>query len=417
MWQSCLGQFPSPSWMETGELTISIIRPGEGVGLATTSSYQYDPWGQRIAATVSTGTAVTRYYPSKYYNVSSDELLTKHIFANGELVATVSGSGENAVVNYVHTDHLGGTNVVTDSDGNVAELADYYPYGSDRLDELTSGTAEQRKFIGQEYDQATQLSYLNARYYNGANGKFLSQDPLFLAIGNNAQIKNLTGAGLQQILADPQSLNGYAYAKNNPIRYLDANGQWFWEFMTFRQSWSGFQGELGEAADQLSQDSSIWNIAFNHPKASGLALGVGSGALAYGAAAGLTYLSAEYLGGLGTGCLAFCDRASQWAEQLSQYSQIYGPSNAQQMMDARKAFDEAGIQVSDHGLFRTIQKSDAQSVINAYTNGTKYYDTVEKNFNLVLGDLRVPIDNVTGEVITVIKDSGEFNLSRFVQIK
>jgi RHS repeat-associated protein len=35
----------------------------------------------------------------------------------------------------------------------------------------------QRIFIGQEYDSASQLSYLNARYYDGGKGKFLSQDP------------------------------------------------------------------------------------------------------------------------------------------------------------------------------------------------------------------------------------------------
>jgi RHS repeat-associated protein len=38
----------------------------------------------------------------------------------------------------------------------------------------------QRIFIGEQYDAATQLSYLNARYYDGTKAKFISEDPTFL---------------------------------------------------------------------------------------------------------------------------------------------------------------------------------------------------------------------------------------------
>jgi len=54
------------------------------------------------------------------------------------------------------------------------------------------------------------LSYLNARYYNGTIGRFVTQDPVFW--GN-------------QNLADPQSLNAYSYANNNPITFSDPNGK------------------------------------------------------------------------------------------------------------------------------------------------------------------------------------------------
>jgi YD repeat-containing protein len=128
-----------------------LVQAGDGT---TTSTYAYDPWGERVKATVATATSTTTtYYPTKYYN--TDNVPTKHIFANGEAVATVNDTGANATAQYIHTDHLGGTNVVTDSSGNIAELADYYPYGSSRLDEQTEGAAEQRKFIGEMYDPAT----------------------------------------------------------------------------------------------------------------------------------------------------------------------------------------------------------------------------------------------------------------------
>jgi hypothetical protein len=32
--------------------------------------------------------------------------------------------------------------------------------------------------IGEEYDSETEFSYLNARYYQGSRGRFMSQDPV-----------------------------------------------------------------------------------------------------------------------------------------------------------------------------------------------------------------------------------------------
>jgi RHS repeat-associated protein len=95
----------------------------------------------------------------------------------------------------------------------VVETLDYYPYGAIRLDNATGTTKEVRKYIGQEYDQATSLSYLQSRYYNGAQGQFLSQDPVFLGDPNS------------QILYDPQSLNSYSYSEDNPITKSDPNGR------------------------------------------------------------------------------------------------------------------------------------------------------------------------------------------------
>ena len=70
---------------------------------------------------------------------------------------------------------------------------------------------EQRKFIGEEYDAITDLNYLNARYYNAKTGRFVSQDPMFWSLPN-------------ELLADPQQLNSYSYARNNPIVGSDPSG-------------------------------------------------------------------------------------------------------------------------------------------------------------------------------------------------
>jgi RHS repeat-associated protein len=201
-------------------------RSGGGV-----TSYGYDHTGQRVFQ--ATGSATTSY-PNRYYNVASSSLTattTKHIFSpDGTLLATVVGSGTStASTTYLHPDHLGGTNVATDESGEVVQTLDYYPYGSQRI--ATGSFSEQRRFIGEEYDGDTELSYLNARYYQGSRGQFMTQDPVFVNLGMDRRT--------QQAIADPQRLNAYSYAANNPIVLIDDGGEYA------RNSSTGYVGAKG----------------------------------------------------------------------------------------------------------------------------------------------------------------------------
>ena len=189
----------------------SAERSGGGI-----TTYGYDHTGQRVFK--ATGSATTSY-PSRYYNVASSSLTattTKHIFSpDGTLLATVVGASTTATTTYLHPDHLGGTNVTTDEDGEVTQTLDYYPYGSQRI--ATGSFSEQRRFIGEEYDPDTEFSYLNARYYQGSRGQFMSQDPVFVNLG----VDRRTG----QVLNDPQQLNSYSYARGNPLVLKDPTGE------------------------------------------------------------------------------------------------------------------------------------------------------------------------------------------------
>jgi RHS repeat-associated protein len=122
-----------------------------------------------------------------------------------------SAATGTAITRYVHPDHLGSTNVVTDASGTVAQIVDYYPYGATRVSSTTYPTNEKRQYIGQFMDAQTGLDYLNARYYEAPRGQFLSQDPMFWILRANLQ--------------NPQSSNPYSYAENNPIIKKDTNGQ------------------------------------------------------------------------------------------------------------------------------------------------------------------------------------------------
>jgi RHS repeat-associated protein len=114
---------------------------------------------------------------------------------------------------YVHPDHLGGANALTDSQGLLNESLEYYPYGALRADTLAGTYAgTKRKYIGQVYDASSGLNYLNARYQDPGRGQFLSEDPVFW--GNPSQ----------QNLTDPQSFNTYSYAEDNPVTFKDPSG-------------------------------------------------------------------------------------------------------------------------------------------------------------------------------------------------
>ena len=177
----------------------------------STVTYQYDHSGQRTK--YANGTKTIRY-ANKLYNTDGTTA-TKHIYAGNQLIGTVEGS----TLQYVHTDHLTGSNVATNNAGTMIQLLDYQPYGALRVDWKSGTYDEQRKFTGHEFDRDTALTYANARYYNGGVGRFLSQDPVFLALGNQDAGK------LRARLGNPQGLNSYAYSFNNPIRYVDVTGE------------------------------------------------------------------------------------------------------------------------------------------------------------------------------------------------
>jgi RHS repeat-associated protein len=70
---------------------------------------------------------------------------------------------------------------------------------------------------------------MDARYQDPSTGRFLSEDPLFNAIGANTQVY---GKGQDELLRDPQSLNSYGYVRNNPLRYTDPTGASYYNQIT-----------------------------------------------------------------------------------------------------------------------------------------------------------------------------------------
>jgi len=121
---------------------------------------------------------------------------TNYIYANGQRIAKI----ENNQTFYFHNDHLGSATVLSDSDGNFIEEKRYDPFGAE-----LQGTSK-IGYNSKELDKDTDLNYYGARYYASEFGRFITADTV------------------KGKLTNPQSLNLYTYTLNNPMKYIDPNG-------------------------------------------------------------------------------------------------------------------------------------------------------------------------------------------------
>jgi RHS repeat-associated protein len=119
--------------------------------------------------------------------------------------------------------YYGMGDVTSDSSMNVAQWFDYAPYGSVIATTNTGQTTAGRQFEGL-FTDATNLVYSNARYLNPTQGQFITQDPVFLALGNPNQIQRITQQQQFLALTDPQKLNAYSYGRDNPVTLEDPSG-------------------------------------------------------------------------------------------------------------------------------------------------------------------------------------------------
>jgi len=139
---------------------------------------------------------------------------TKHYYAGNVRVAERVGG----TLYWLLSDHLGSTAVTTNaSGGNVAELR-YYAYGKPRYN--VGGQKTDYRFTGQRWQNDLGIYWYNSRWYDQLTGRFLQPDTIVPNPGN------------------PQALNRYSYATNNPLRFIDPSGHdpldaaWQEEFYT-----------------------------------------------------------------------------------------------------------------------------------------------------------------------------------------
>jgi RHS repeat-associated protein len=191
-----------------------LVRVREGSKEGTViAEYWYDYQGQRIKK-VENG--ITTYYIGKQYEERrgpSTNEKTNFYFAGGQRVARKTQIDTNpAETTYYFNNHLGSAEAIADANGVIIDQIEYYPYGS-----IRNVGKERYSYTGKEKDSATGQYYYEARYYEGLTNHFTQADTVTPNIYN------------------PQSLNKYSYAYNNPVVYLDPSGhvpnpfKWWWK--------------------------------------------------------------------------------------------------------------------------------------------------------------------------------------------
>jgi RHS repeat-associated protein len=109
----------------------------------------------------------------------------------------ISATDKDGNQTYFLYDGLGSTTGLADDEGNVTAGYGYDVFGATRSQ---SGTADTMfRFTGEQRDSDSGLYYLRARYYDPATGRLVTKDPI-------------------------PGGNPYAYAGNDPVRYVDPGG-------------------------------------------------------------------------------------------------------------------------------------------------------------------------------------------------
>lgn len=184
---------------------------------STSADFSYAPDGTRYQqVAVSGGVSRTvRYIGKLYEQITKNGVVThkNYLHAGGRVVAVREVVNSTVTMKYLHQDHLGSTDVVTGSSGQVLERQSFDAFGTRRVATswaaplaALSSQATTRGFTGHEQLDDLGLIHMNGRVYDPVLGRFLSADPIVQSPG------------------EPQTLNRYSYVGNNPLSRVDPSG-------------------------------------------------------------------------------------------------------------------------------------------------------------------------------------------------
>ncbi|MCF5653295.1 type IV secretion protein Rhs, partial [Pseudomonas syringae] len=158
----------------------------------STSSYQYDSLGRRVAkqSEIKGHTEHKRFLWQglRMLREESPGQSSLYIYEPGSYaplarVDEKEGEVENKVY-YFHTDQIGTPLEMTDAEGQIVWQAKYRAWGA--VEKLVVNEVEQNlRFQGQYFDVETGLHYNTFRYYDPEIGRFITQDPIGLEGGFN----------------------------------------------------------------------------------------------------------------------------------------------------------------------------------------------------------------------------------------
>ena len=165
-------------------------------------------------------------------NVTSTVYCGNAVYENGSLTMLLNESGyysfQDNKFHFYIKDHQGNVRVVADETGKVDEVNDYYPFGG--LMSNACNNVQLYKYNDKELDRKGGLDWYDygARHYDAMIGRWCAVDSL-------AEKYN--------------SFNVYNYCGNNPIRYVDPNGNGWDEAWPFLKNSLSVSFSIGSQAN------------------------------------------------------------------------------------------------------------------------------------------------------------------------
>ena len=168
----------------------------------------YNGDGQRIQKVE--GSKTTNYYYQDgvvSYTTDGENSQTSQnlIGTDGNILATQRYGSDHTDYLLYHKDIQGSTTSLVKEDGSADATYRYTDFGETTINGDNKAENEVC-YTGGIYDHSTGLYYLNARYYNPEDGRFVTEDTY------------------RGETAKPETGHLYAYCANNPVNYVDPSG-------------------------------------------------------------------------------------------------------------------------------------------------------------------------------------------------
>ena len=166
------------------------------------ASYIYNGAGEKLRTSYKASASATAVPTDYCGNMIYENNVLKQILIDGGYI-TFSGTIPNYF--YYLKDHLGNNRVVVSPSGTPLQVNHYYPFGG-LFGESTGNSLQRFRFNGKEFDRTHGIDWYDygARHMTPDAGRFTTIDPM---------------------AEKYYSISPYPYCGNNPMRYIDMNGE------------------------------------------------------------------------------------------------------------------------------------------------------------------------------------------------
>lgn len=198
----------------------SFGRPESITENGQVATFTYNGEYDRVKMNISQNgnNVLTRYYLGNCYELDQTSSSKEKLYLFGDFYnsgAVYIKEGSSKGIYYILRDYLGSITHIVDSNGALVQELSYDAWGRLRnpaTQEVYTHEQQPALFLGRGYtghEHLTQfgLVNMNARLYDPILGRFLSPDPYV------------------QMPYMSQNFNRYTYAMNNPLCYVDENGE------------------------------------------------------------------------------------------------------------------------------------------------------------------------------------------------